>query len=62
MIREHLMRIIKKKKVEEKKGVVYEIPCQMCEKVTETGRTLAKKIQEHKICSFIHELAIARHS
>ena len=35
---------------ERKKGVVYEVPCKDCEHVYigETGRTLEKKILEHK--------------
>ena len=29
-------------------GVVYEIPCQDCERVGETGRSLQKRMTEHK--------------
>ena len=60
------MTIKKKHKKEDKKGVVYEIPCQKCEKsyIGETGRTLSKRIKEHKyaVCSMNMNNAIARHS
>ena len=34
-----------------KKGIVYEIPCKECDKryIGETGRTLNKRITEHKL-------------
>ena len=60
------MTIKKKQKKEDRKGVVYEIPCHKCEKsyIGETGRTLSKRIKEHKyaVCSMNMNITIARHS
>ena len=45
-----LTRVKNKTPHEKRKGVVYEIPCEECEQsyVGETGRTLKKRIEEHK--------------
>ena len=45
-----LTRVKNKVSMEQKKGVVYEVPCGDCEKsyIGETGRTLKKRIDEHK--------------
>ena len=60
------MRVKKNEKKEDNKGVRYEILCQKCKKnyIGETGRTLSKRIKEHKyaVCSMNMNNAIARHS
>ena len=45
-----LMKVKNPVPAEKKKGVVYEIPCQDCTQVYvgETGRTLKKRMSEHK--------------
>ena len=49
-LRRTLMRVKNMVPEEKKKGVVYEIPCKDCSQtyVGETGRTLKKRISEHK--------------
>ena len=49
-MRQTLVRVKNKIPPEKKKGVVYEVPCQDCGEVYvgETGRTLKKRISEHK--------------
>ena len=49
-LRQVLTRVKNKIPQEKRKGVVYEIPCEECEQsyVGETGRTLKKRIEEHK--------------
>ena len=49
-MKQMLMKVKNPVPAEKKKGVVYEIPCQDCAQVYvgETGRTLKKRISEHK--------------
>ena len=49
-IRQMLVRVKNRIPEDRRKGVIYEIPCQDCEKVYigETGRTLKKRVSEHK--------------
>ena len=49
-MRQMLMKVKNPVQAEKKKGVVYEVPCQDCSKlyVGKTGRTLRKRISEHK--------------
>ena len=49
-MRQILMKVKNPVPAEKKKGVVYEIPCQDCTQVYvgETGRTLKKRMAEHK--------------
>ena len=49
-LRQSLMRVKTAIKDEEKKGVVYEVPCGECEQVYigETGRNLKERLKEHQ--------------
>ena len=49
-MRQALVRVRNRIAPEKKKGVVYEVQCSECEEVYvgETGRTLKKRVSEHK--------------
>ena len=53
------MRVKKGIPEDKRKEVIYEIPCKDCEKlhIGETGRTLKKRVSEHKqaVRKFIYE-------
>ena len=49
-LRQSLMRVKSRRRDEQKKGVVYEVPCGGCNQVYigETGRSLEVRLKEHK--------------